>query len=321
MTDWETALPADYFAHLSAIVSESDLPACLDYIQQPGRIGARVNTLKAEIETTLEQLRNDGLDIQRFSEYNAAFSVPQAQRSQLTHHPLCIEGKVYVQNLSSMLPALLLNPQPDDRILDLTAAPGSKTSLLAALMNNQGWISAVEMSRPRFFRLRQNMAQQGASNVHFYNKDGAGVWRVCPEEFDRVLIDAPCSSDAQFSLNDPESMRYWSRKKVREMAKKQARLLYSAINCLRPGGTLVYSTCTYSPEENEVTVNKALRRFAGILQIEAVNLSLANVRPGLTHWNRKALHPDLARAVRLVPEHGMEAFFVCVMRKLKSSIS
>ena len=149
-----------------------------------------------------------------------------------------------------MLPALVLDPQPEETILDLCAAPGSKTSQIAALMKNTGRLVACEIDEVRFQKLEHTLALQSAS-AETIRVDATLLHTSHPEQFDRVLADVPCSAEGRMNLNDRRSFSFWSQKNITEHAKLQRRLLRSAVACLKPGGTLVYSTCTLAPEENE----------------------------------------------------------------------
>ena len=168
----------------------------------------------------------------------------------------------------------------------------------------------------RFFRLRANLEAQGATSVRTFLQDGTRVWRYRPEHFDRVLLDAPCSSEGRFHLSDPETYAYWSPRKVGEMARKQRRLLYSAVRCLKPGGTLVYSTCSFAPEENEAVLDKLLRQFNGALRLEPLGLDLENMQPPLQSWQGRPFRSDLSPARRLLPTETMEGFFVAKLIKI-----
>ena len=246
--------------------------------------------------------------------------MPNEQRRELSESEACLRGEIYLQNLSSMIPPLVLNPQSGERILDLAAAPGGKALQMAGMMANRGKISAVESVRGRFFRLRANLENHGAILVQTYLKDGIKVWRSCPEQFDRVLLDAACSAEGRFNVNEPSSYGYWSTKKIREMQRKQKRLLFSAVQCLKPGGTLVYSTCTFAPEENEVVVDSVLKRFGEALCLEELGKPPVAVQEGLICWRNRGLHPDLQRAWRILPDGIMEGFFACRLRKLESTL-
>ena len=194
-----------------------------------------------------------------------AFVIPAAQRRALTECAAYREAG----STSKIPPAWCRRSswrrKGEEYILDLGAAPGSKTLQLAELMGNQGRIWAVESVRGRFFRLRDNLARHGAENVQIHLADGTRIWRRHSERFDRVLLDAPCSSEGRFHADAPKTYAYWSQKKIAEASRKQRRLCYSAVQCLKPGGVLVYSTCTFAPEENEAIINRVLRQFAGAL--------------------------------------------------------
>jgi NOL1/NOP2/sun family putative RNA methylase len=313
-------LPAEFHQRLQRVVPAERLEQCWRTFAQPQATGFRVNTLCTTVPALLAELQCADLAPAPIPFWPAAYQVSPDERRRLTETEAFAAGRLYIQNPSSMIPPLVLAPSPSDWVLDLAAAPGSKTLQLAAMMENQGRISAVESVRSRFFRLRRNLELGGATNVQTYLRDGTSVWRVCPERFDRVLLDAPCSSEGQFRALEPATHAYWSLKKIREMVRKQRRLLYSAVRSLKPGGVLVYSTCTFAPEENEGVVAWALGRFPGALRVEGLGLSLDGTMPGLTAWDGKETADELEQAVRILPDGLMEGFFVCRMRKLSSTL-
>ena len=214
------------------------------------------------------------------------------------------------------MPVHVLGPRPGERVLDLCAAPGSKTGQIAAAMANDGEVVAVEKVRERFFKLRANVAAQGATVVRPRLGSGTAVAHTDPEAFDRVLLDAPCSTEGRFRSDVPATTAYWSPRKVKEMRAKQGRLLYAAVQALRPGGTLVYSTCTFAPEENEGALTKMLKTFGGrveVVPVEGLGDGPAGgplVREGLGEWDGRAFHPDVRHARRVLPDGRFEAFFV-----------
>lgn len=278
------ALPEDFIERLKDLVPKDDFDSVLGSFSQQKPITFRVNTLKASIEEA-----SSILNAKSVSGFDNAFQVPADQREDLTHSALFTDGKIYIQSLSSMLAPLWLDPQPGEEILDLAAAPGSKTTQMAALMNNEGRIAAVEKVKGRYYKLKDNCKRQGASCVAFYCKDGATVWRSCENRFDRVLLDAPCSSEGRFRTDDPKSYEYWSLKKVKDMARKQWQLLYSAFRSLKPGGILVYSTCTFAREENENQIEKLKKKFGDAVIVEKME--------------------------RILPDNLWDAFFLCRIRK------
>jgi NOL1/NOP2/sun family putative RNA methylase len=315
-------LPRAFLDRQRALLPPPAFEVWLESISQARPTVFRFNALKTTALQLTEELLAAGLEPQPLGWMPNAFILPPAQRRALTESAACREGRLYIQNLSSMIPPLVLDPKPTEWILDLAAAPGSKTTQLAALMGNQGRISAVESVRSRFFRLKANLRGQGVTNTRCYLKDGAQVWRLCPERFDRILLDAPCSSEARFSLVKPASFTFWSEKKRSEMSRKQRRLLFSAVQSLKPGGILVYSTCAFSPEENEAILDDILRLFAQGLQAEAVSLPFPadKLQPGLAQWQNRIFTAELRNAVRILPDVVREGFFICKLRKLKSTL-
>ena len=296
-------VPADYFDTI------------LDSFSLQKSMTIRANTLKTNPEALLKNLIAMGITSEPIEHFNNAFAISNEQRDTLTRSDIFLKGECYIQSISSQLIPLILDPQPGEEILDLTAAPGSKTTQIAALMNNTGRIAAVEKIKSRFFKLKDNCKRQGASCVDFYCKDGALVWRSCPERFDRVLLDAPCSSEGRIDLNDPKSYQYWSEKKIKNMAHKQWKLLSSAFKSLKPKGTLVYSTCTFSPEENEAQIARLIKKFGNTVSNQPITLPFENIQPGLTEWNNKTFPTALKNTIRILPNALMDAFFICCIHK------
>ena len=309
-----------FLERLQQIVPADRYAEVLHTFSAPAAAGFRVNTLRAAAEGVVRALEDRGLHLHRVAWHEDAFWVAPEDRPRLLASAAFAEQRIYVQNLASMIPPLLLDPQPAERVLDLCAAPGSKTLQLACRMQNTGEIAAVEVVKGRFFKLRANLEAQGATCVRPFLQDGTKVRRYRPEHFDRVLLDAPCSTEGRFRADEPETYAYWSPRKIKEMARKQRRLLFSAVHCLRPGGVLVYSTCTFAPEENEAVLDKTLRRFGDALRLESLALDLDNTQPALTHWRGKPFKHDLSPARRLLPTPTMEGFFVAKIRKLKATV-
>ncbi len=318
-------LPAAFLERLRRVVPASRWDAIVNTFTQPKPTTFRVNTLKASAPDVRQRLTAHGLLVEPVPWYRDAFLVRRGSLRELQDTALYRSGAIYVQSLSSMLPPLVLDPQPGETVLDLTAAPGSKTTQIACLMRGEGRIVANDNHRIRGYKLRANIAQQGARNVEVTLRDGGSFGRQQPEAFDRVLVDAPCSAEGRFLVHEPGSFRYWKPRKIAEMARKQRRLLVSAIQAVRPGGVVVYSTCTFAPEENEAVIDWALTtgvrhlsRFERCLtpvEVETVALDCPNRLAGLTSWDGAAFHPSLARAVRIAPTALMEGFFIARLRK------
>lgn len=313
-------LPADFEERLQRLLPVVQLKSWQAAFSAPPSAAFRVNTLLTEQEPVLADLRALGLEPHRLDWPSEAWMVDPAQRRLLIDSSAARDGRVYVQSPSSMVPVEVLDPQPGEEILDLAAAPGGKTIHMAARMRNEGRIGAVESVKGRFHRLRRNLERCGVTLAHTYLADGAGVGRKVPERFDRVLLDAPCSSEGRFAAHDPESVAFWSLKKIREMARKQRKLSISAVQALKPGGVLVYCTCTLAPEENEAIVDDLLQRFDDALVMEDMGLPEGHVLPGLATWDGRDYAETLRHCARILPDGTREGFFVARMRKTRSTL-
>ena len=187
------------------------------------------------------------------------------------------------------------------------------------MMQNQGVLSAVEPVKGRFFKLKANLERAGVDFAKCYMMDGRAVGMKTPERFDRILLDAPCSSEARFKFNDPESWSHWNTRKIKESAKKQKRLILSAFHALKEGGELVYCTFSFAPEENEKVVASLLKRYDERMVLEPITLPMNNTTPGLTQWQGKVLPESLSYSLRILPDHVFDGFYLCRIRKTSTT--
>lgn len=282
---------------------------------EPPAVGARVNTLLAERESVLHPLREAGLTLHTVPWCPDAFWLPPSQREALLSSKWVQNGLVYVQNLSSMVPPLVLDPRPGEAVLDLCAAPGGKTLHIAAMMCGEGHLVAVEAVRARFFKMRENLQRYGAPFVQTVQAEGEWLWKRWRGRFDAVLLDAPCSSEGRFRMDNPSTYQYWSLKKIGDMVRKQKCLTYSAIQCLKPGGRLVYCTCTFAPEENEGIIAHALKKFGGAIEVLPIPLEVEGMVPALSEWEERIFPAAVRHARRILPSATMEGFFLCLILK------
>jgi len=269
------------------------------------------------VETDLRKL---GFKLEPVLWLPGAFILTNQSQDRLQETDIYKKGIIYIQSLSSMIPPLVLKPQEGERILDITAAPGSKTTQIAAMMGNSGEIIANDNSRIRLYRLEANLKLMGVSNTHIQFSHGQTVWEKYPEYFDKVLVDVPCSMEGRFFCNDPKSYRHWLPGKVKELKDRQKYLLRSAVSAAKIEGEVIYSTCTLSPEENEEVIDWLLKKHPGALEIAEINLPKLETHQGLTSWKSKDLNKKLYKTIRIYPSAVMEGFFVAKLHKLKSTL-
>lgn len=312
-------LPEAFLEKLRRLLPPSHLEKTLRTFSLERPTTFRVNTLKRAASSLKEALEPLGFKVENVPWYKDAFLLRKGAQRDLERTRLYEEGEIYVQGLSSMVPALVLSPLPGEKVLDLTAAPGSKTTQLATLKQNQGLVAANDRDPVRVEKLRANAARQGASCVEVLPPgDGGLVWKTRFEAFDKVLLDAPCSSEGRFQSDKPSTYGYWREDTNRKMAKDQRRLFKSAFLSLKPGGNLVYSTCTFAPEENEMVLDWALSSYGEALEVLDIAVPLPVHTRGLSGWGDSKFHPSVVKSVRVLPTADVEGFFVAKLRKTKS---
>ncbi|NOX38389.1 MAG: NOL1/NOP2/sun family putative RNA methylase [Calditrichaeota bacterium] len=274
----------------------------------------RFNPLKGPVDAQAELLKEQGFGFEPLE------GLPNIYR--ITHQPYPIGkslshfvGHIYVQDVASMIPPLVLDPQPGEWVLDMSAAPGSKTTQMAAMMANQGVILANDVVMKRIRALINNLQRMGVTNTVVFKWFGEQFGNQYFEQFDRVLLDPACSGLGTLHKN-PEVLSWWTPNHCIRLASSQRNLIISAIKALKPGGILTYSTCTLTPEENEEVIDFALNHFP--VALEPIHLPGLKTRPGLTQFEGRRYHPDLQKAVRLYSfENDTEGFFIARLRKLE----
>lgn len=224
------------------------------------------------------------------------------------------DGHVYIQNASSLIPALAMRPQAGERILDVCAAPGGKTAHIQALAGGKAEIVANDAMTPRLKKLEEVLTVFRVENARITNFQGQFIDRHVEGAFDRILLDAQCSGEGMMDLSHPGALRFWSVERVVKMSFLQQKMLTAAWKVLKPGGVLVYSTCTYGPEENEGPIARHLKHNPGA-RIEPIDLDIPGRMAGLKSWDDQRFPEALQMAVRVRPSEFLEGFFVCRLRK------
>src|SRR5260221_2583577 len=279
----------------------------------------RVNLLKGNEEEVIVNLKKEGFEILKL-EFANTYSSKSSATKKLSESTEYLNNRIYIQEASSMIPVFILNPKESEKILDLCAAPGSKTSLIQNLANNKAEVVAIEKNKSRFFKMQKILEGQGVQNVKTIMSDANKLpyfYKNYINYFDKVLIDAPCTTEGNINLNDKDSLKEWHSSSARKISKLQKGLLNTALKLVKPGGEIVYSTCTYRIEENEEVINWILKKRSeiGDLKLEKVDLNLRNVQLGIIEWKGKALNPDIVKTIRILPNENYSAFFVAKLRK------
>jgi 16S rRNA (cytosine1407-C5)-methyltransferase len=314
-----TSLPDLFIARLKEQFTPEFAASILESYAHPKRLTVRINTLKTSVDDALHLLRISHIPFEQIPWLPHALFIDLPTR-EITELDMYKEGKIYIQSLSSMIPALVLNPQPEETVLDMTAAPGSKTSQMAAIMHNQGSIVANDNSAKRIFKLRSVLELLGVTNTMVIQQDGQALWKQYPEHFDKVLIDAPCSVEGTFSLQNPAIYSHWTPKLPKNLSKLQMWLLRSAVSCTKPGGTIVYSTCTLSIEENEAVVDWILKKEKGDIEIEAFQFDEIPSYPAFMEKKEKSFDLEVGKTMRILPSDSMEGFFIAKFKKINSTV-
>ncbi len=223
-------------------------------------------------------------------------------------------GLVHVQEEVSLLPVTLLDPRPGERVLDLCAAPGSKASQIGARMAGRGTLVANDKEWRRLAPLGRNLERMGVTNAVLTSYDAANY----PGDaglFDRVLADVPCTCEGT-SRKNPEVFSWGGEEAWIEAARVQAAILRTAVRLCRPGGRIVYSTCSYAPEENEGVVDTVLGEMGGAVELAEARVDGFRSAPGIVEWDGRRYRPELARAMRAWPHaNDTGGFFVAVLEK------
>lgn len=263
----------------------------------------RANTIKSNVESVKETLTNYGIDFKEVIWYKDALIIENAKESDIRKLNIYENGAIYLQSLSSMIPPIILNPKPKENILDMTAAPGGKTTEMCALSKNKAMITACEKNKIRADRLRYNLEKQGVKCVNVMVEDARKLDNFFA--FDKILLDAPCSGSGTLNFDEEDREGTFTKELVERSVKVQEELLRKAVKMLKPGGEIVYSTCSILKNENEDVLNKVLsKEDAYIVPIEKDLLKDIPLLP-----------TTIDGTICVLPTNSYEGFFVVKIKK------
>lgn len=305
-------LPQPFLDMISqAMPTSLSLDSFIASCRQPLRRSLRVNTLKISVSDFLVLVQPYGWRLTPIPWCEEGFWIERdGEELPLGSTAEHLSGLFYIQEASSMLPVTALFDEENrpHRVIDMAAAPGSKTTQIAAQMENKGAILANEYSASRVKVLHANISRCGISNVALTHFDGRVFGAAVPEAFDAVLLDAPCSGEGVVR-KDPDALRNWSPESTQAIAETQMALIDSAFHALRPGGTLVYSTCTLNPEENQQICLWLKAQYPDAVEIAPLDDLFPGAEQALTPEGFLHVFPQI---------YDCEGFFVARLRKTAS---
>lgn len=267
------------------------------------KVTLRVNTLKIDTETIKNKLDEANIEYKPVTWSQEALIIENVREKEIKALDMYENGEIYLQSLSSMLPPIILEPQEGTDILDMAAAPGGKTTQIAALVNNKASITACEMNQIRAERLKYNIEKQGASCVYVMVTDSRRIDNFF--SFDKILLDAPCSGSGTLEIKNVELEKVFTPRLIQKSTKAQLALLKKALTILKSGKEMVYSTCSILQEENEAIVQKIL---------ETTNTEIVPIK-----WEGIEQLPLLPTKIPgtlcVCPNEEYEGFFIAKLKK------
>ena len=259
----------------------------------------RVNTIKSTIEEIKQKLNENKIKFEEVNWNKDALIIKEVREDEIKKLDIYEQGKIYLQSLSSMIPPVVLTPKEGENILDMAAAPGGKTTQIAAITNNKSMITACEKNKIRAERLKYNLQKQGVGCVNVMLEDARNLSDFF--SFDKILLDAPCSG----SGTDNVKNKSFTEELIQRSSKTQEQLLRKALKILKPGSKMIYSTCSILEQENENILNKVLAKF----NAEIIPIEISEDIP--------ILPVSIKGTICVCPTKNYEGFFVAKIKKNK----
>lgn len=298
-------------SYITSVFGEEFFKSYKEFVESEYVPYVRMNIHESEQENLVEKLKQHEIELKKVENIPNAYMV-------LSGIPVLGKtldyamGKYYIQSLSSMIPPLILNPKSTDATLDMCAAPGSKATQLSKMMNNRGTFYANEANVGRTRSLAHNLDKLNIVNAGMIVSKGEWLSKHFTGFFDKILVDAPCSG-LGIVQKKQEVSKWWIDVHALRLSETQMKLLVSAIKSAKIGGEIVYSTCTMTLEENELLINRVLKKYP----VELVKIDLPiKAHPGFTKYGEENLNPELAKTKRIIPwEINSEGFFIAKLKK------
>lgn len=290
-------IPDFFIKKLKEQYNENEVEKIKEGLQKRRNVTFRINTLKTNKEEIQIILKQEKIEYDEVSWNKDAIVLKNVTEQDIKKLEIYNEGKIYLQSLSSMLPVIILQPNEKENILDMTAAPGGKTTQIAAYTKNKAFITATEKNKIRLQRLEYNVKKQGVKNINIMQEDSRKLSDYF--SFDRILLDAPCSGSGTENVFSEK----FTEELINRSIETQEELLVKALNILKSGGEMVYSTCSILKDENENVLKNVLKKFnAEIVPIEKIE-------------NIPCLPVIIDGTLCVCPSDLYEGFFVAKIRK------
>ncbi|MBT4936533.1 NOL1/NOP2/sun family putative RNA methylase, partial [Candidatus Peregrinibacteria bacterium] len=311
-------IPQIFWEKYKKMLSSSEFEAFKEASLKPLRKSIRINTLKISVDDFKKEAKKLQWKLKPIPWCKNGFWIEREDRSEpLGKSLLHLLGYFYIQEASSMIPPEVLKPKKDDIILDMSSAPGSKTTQIAALMQNSGIIVANEPEGSRIKALHSNIERLGVANTLISQKDGRAFSEYFSNFFDKILLDAPCSGEGTIR-KDSSALEHWNEKRVEVMSRLQKDLIAHAFMALKPGGEMVYSTCTLSPEEDEEVLEFLLETCEGNAELLPIELSHEILRQTQGLYPTRSENKQLKDSgiLKIWPQtYDTEGFFIAKIKK------
>ena len=299
----EKGVPLFLIEKLNKQYGEEITNKILNGYSQNRVVSLRVNTIKATSQEICNELLRNNIEFEKVSFCDEVLVIKNINEEKIKELDIYKNGSIYLQSLSSMLPPIILKPKENEDILYMTAAPGGKTTQIAALTNNKAHITACEMNNIRIEKLKYNVQKQGATNVSILKEDSRRLNDYFA--FDKILLDAPCSGSGTIELENEKTYNGFTEKLLEKTTQSQLTLLKKALKILKPGHEMVYSTCSILQEENEDIISKAIKGA----KVEVVPIEIQGDIPKLPC--------KIEGALCVAPTKYYEGFFVVKLKKIK----
>ena len=268
------------------------------------KVTLRVNTIKTNSSNIEKVLEENNIKYKKVSWYSEGYIIENVKETEIENLDIYKNGEIYLQSLSSMLPPIILEPKENTDILDMTAAPGGKTTEIATLVGNKARITAIEMNKIRAQKLKYNVEKQGATCVYIMEQDARKLNDFF--SFDNVLLDAPCSGSGTININDTKLEKIFTEQLIKKSIKSQNELLKKAIKVLKKGSKMVYSTCSILQEENENIIENVLKEN----KVEIVDIDFKGIE------DLPKLPTRIKGTLCVAPTKEYEGFFVAKLKKI-----